>query len=223
MRRASSSRCRESRTRLAAAGVLALCVVSGACLAIVSRRPLQPLRLVTRWTLELRGARFIASSRARLQSALYDCGPTALADFMELAGRPVPSRASLMRLTATDAGGTTLGNLETAAVASGMRVITVRWDPTDLPLLPVPSLVWVDRRHFVVVARHAEADSLEIHDPAAGHYRMAAAHFARSWSGDALILLDNISPSPSGLRVRQATPSPAGHAGTPIQNDGGME
>ena len=181
------------RMRVLAGGVLALFGAMAVCLATVSRNPLEPLRAVTRWSLEWRGARFIAQDGARLQSSLNDCGPTALADFLELVGLAVPSADSLKRLAATDQHGTTLRNLEIAAVASGLRVFAVRWDPAELSLLPLPSLVWVDRRHFVVVARRVSTDSLEIHDPASGRYRMTLDRFAHSWSGDALIPLDSIS------------------------------
>lgn len=208
---------------MSAAAALGACLISAACLAVAARQPLEPLRAATRWSLEWRGARFITSGDARLQSSFNDCGPTALADLLELAGLPVPSEDSLIRLTSTDGRGTTLQNLEAAAVASGLRVMSVAWDPSELWMLPVPSLVWVERRHFVVVARRDKGDTLEIHDPAAGRYRIAGERFVRSWTGDALIPLDSNSLSASGRRVREATPSPAGHAGTSIQNDGGFK
>ncbi|MGH7653852.1 MAG: cysteine peptidase family C39 domain-containing protein [Gemmatimonadaceae bacterium] len=212
----------QRRTRALAGGVLLLSVATGGCLAVASHSPLEPLRAVTRWSLEWRGARFIARGGARLQSSLYDCGPTALADFLEIEGLAVPSADSMKRLTDTRQNGTTLANLERAAAASGLRVFSVRWDPAELSLLPLPSLVWVERRHFVVVARRTGADSVEIHDPAVGRYRMTVDRFARSWSGDALIPLDSISPPPVGPHVRDAAPSPAGDAGTPFQNEGGF-
>ncbi|HEY2850969.1 MAG TPA: cysteine peptidase family C39 domain-containing protein [Gemmatimonadaceae bacterium] len=155
---------------------------------------MQPLRLAAKWSLEWRGARFIELGGARLQSSLNDCGPTALAEFLELEGRPVPSRDSLLRLTRTGRYGTTLAQLETAATLSGLRVFAIAWSPMELRDLPVPSLAWVDHRHFVVVARRDAADSVEVHDPAAGRYRMATEQFARVWSGAALVPLDSISP-----------------------------
>jgi ABC-type bacteriocin/lantibiotic exporter with double-glycine peptidase domain len=160
----------------------------------MSRSPLMPLRTVARWTLMWRGARFIEQGSVRLQSALNDCGPTALADLLELTGLAVPSPDSLRRLTATDLHGTTLDKLEAAATVAGLPVFSVRWDPSEIAELPLPSLAWVDRRHFVVVARRSSVDSVEVRDPAAGHYRMATDHFARVWSGEALIPLDSISP-----------------------------
>jgi ABC-type bacteriocin/lantibiotic exporter with double-glycine peptidase domain len=160
-------------------------------LASASSSPLQPLRTVTRWSLELRGARFLSHDHARLQASLDDCGPTALADLLDIEGLPVPTPDSLRRLTGTKATGTTLGALGAAAGIAGLRVLPVRWDPVDLALLPTPSLVWVERRHFVVVARRSSGDSVEVLDPAAGQYRMATDQFARLWSGDALIPLDS--------------------------------
>ena len=185
---------RRPRTRAIAAAVLALSAAAVTCLAIASRNPLEPLRTVTRWTLEWRGARFVAQGSARLQSSLNDCGPTALADFLELTGLAVPSPDSLRRLTLMGSNGTTLDNLEAAAAVTGLRVFSVRWDPAELAQLPLPSLVWVDRRHFVVVARRSSVDSVEVHDPAVGRYRMATDRFAHVWSGEALVPLDSISP-----------------------------
>lgn len=185
---------RRRRHGLAATAVLATSILSAVALARVSRTPLQPLRVLTRWSLESRGARFISQGRARLQSSLNDCGPTALADFLELSGLHVPPQDSLRRLASMTAEGTTLGALEAVALSEGLRVFSVRWDPTELGRLPLPSLVWVERRHFVVIASRSRTDSVEVHDPAAGRYRMASARFARLWSGEALIPLDSISP-----------------------------
>ena len=209
--------------RRSAAAILALAGAGVICLALACRDPMQPLRLAAKWSLEWRGARFIGLGGARLQASLNDCGPTALADFLELEGRPVPSRDSLFRLTRTGGYGTTLAQLETAAKLSGLRVFAVAWSPMELRDLPVPSLAWVDHRHFVVVARRDATDSVEVHDPAAGRYRMATERFARVWSGAALVPLDSISPSRERRLVGRAIPSPVGHTGTSIQNDGGLK
>lgn len=188
------TRNRKARRRVLAAVALATMASAAFGVVVASRNPLQPLRTYTRWSLRWRGARFIAQGRARLQSSLNDCGPTALADFLELSGLPVPAPDSLRRLTATSPSGTTLGNLGTAALSAGLRVFPVRWDPAELAQLPLPSLVWVERSHFVVVAARSLPDSVEVHDPAAGRYRMAGDRFARLWSGEALVPLDSISP-----------------------------
>ena len=185
---------RQTRRRRLAAAVLLTSALAVVSLASAIRNPLQPLRAFTRWSLQSRGARFIAQGGARLQSSLDDCGPTALADFLELTGLPVPPPDNLRRLAFTTPNGTTLGDLGTAAGNAGLRVFPVRWDPAELSELPLPSLVWVERGHFVVVARRTRPDSVEVHDPAAGLYRMTSERFARLWSGEALVPLDSISP-----------------------------
>jgi hypothetical protein len=188
------TRNRNVRRRILA-GVALLTLASAAlCVVSTSRNPLQPLRTITRWSLRLRGARFVPQGRVRLQSSLDDCGPTALADFLELSGLSVPTPDSLRRLTGTNPRGTTLASLESAALTAGLRVFPVRWNPVELAQLPLPSLVWVERSHFVVVAARPRPDSVEVHDPAAGRYRMAGDRFARLWSGEALVPLDSISP-----------------------------
>lgn len=190
----AQSSTRSKRRGVQATALLAMSLLSVASIAHVSRNPLAPLRAITRWSLERQGARFIALGAARLQSSLNDCGPAALADFLELSGLPVPPPDSLRRLAGTTASGTTLAALESVATDRGLRVFSVHWDPAELSQLPVPSLVWVERRHFVVVANRWREDSVEIHDPAAGRYRISNARFARLWSGEALVPLDSISP-----------------------------
>lgn len=186
---------RAAQFRALASGALVASTVAAACLAVASQNPMGPLRAIARWTLERKGARFLAAAHVRLQSSLDDCGPTALAELLDLSGLPVPSAASLRRLSETTAGGTTLANLGIAAGKAGLPVFAVHWDPVDLDQLPLPSLAWVERRHFVVLARRGNGDSLDIHDPAAGHYRMSVNQFARLWSGAALVPFDRISHS----------------------------
>jgi ABC-type bacteriocin/lantibiotic exporter with double-glycine peptidase domain len=179
--------------RVLAAAIPAAFVALASCVAITSRNPLQPLRAVNRWSLHWRGARFVAQGHARLQSSLNDCGPTALADLLELTGVRVPPRDTLRALSALQSRGTTLGDLGIAAAYAGLRVFPVQWDPHEIAQLPLPSLVWVDRGHFVVVAHRIESDSVEVYDPAAGRYRIASDRFVGLWSGEALIPLDSIS------------------------------
>ena len=190
--------------RTVAKTVAVSAVIAAACLGTVSRNPLGPLRLFSRWSLERRGARFLDSGSERLQPSLDDCGPTALADLLDLSGRAVPPDDSLRKLAATTSSGTTIHNLATAAAIAGLRLFEVRWDPGDLAQLPLPSIVWVEHNHFVVVARRERADSVDVFDPASGHYRMAGARFGRLWSGTALIQLDRI-----GFRRESDDPSAA--------------
>lgn len=183
-----------SRFRALAAVALLVSAMSAGGLALVSFNPIGPLRALTRWSLQWKGARFSTRDRARLQSSLNDCGATALADLLELAGLVVPSQEHLRRLTVTTVAGTTLADLDAASNALGLPVFTVQWDRADLAVLPLPSLVWVERRHFVVIARRTRGDSLEIHDPAVGHYVMSVERFTRLWSGAALVPLESFSP-----------------------------
>ena len=190
----NSTKNRPRRNHVRAAAILIVAALTASCVASASLHPLRPLQAVERIALQIRGARFEPQGGARLQSSLNDCGPTALADFLELSGVSMPPAESLLRLTHVEPRGTTLENLAAAAGRAGLPVFSVRWDPADIANLPVPALVWVEKSHFVVVARRTHNDSIEINDPAAGRYVMAADRFARLWSGEALIPLDSISP-----------------------------
>ena len=196
---------RRVRNRILAAAVLATLGVSSLGFALAGTTPLRPLRVVSRWSLERAGARFVDDQRVRLQSSLNDCGPTALADLLDLAGQRVPAADSLRQLSRLTARGTTLANLEQAAKVSGLETTAVHWSPDELETLPLPALVWVDQRHFVVVSQRVSQDSVEIHDPAAGLYRIARDRFAHTWTGEALIISDSLDShrtSQSRLNVR---------------------
>lgn len=182
----------KNRQRWLATGLLLSAAVLLVLVSFAGQNPLGTLRQLSRWSLERRGARFLESERERFQPSLDTCGPTALADLLELSGRPVPSSDSLRRLTSTTAHGTTIGALASAAASLGLTLFEISWDPHEIERLPLPSLVWVERNHFVVVARRGKADSLDVFDPAAGHYRIASDRFSRLWSGAALIQLDRI-------------------------------
>lgn len=183
---------RRTRRRLLAATLLASVAITALGVGFAAREPLRPLRMFARWSLESKGARFVANARARAQTSINDCGPTALADLLDLTGRAVPSADSLDRLASLKPNGTTLARIAAAAGVVGLPLFTVRWNPAELALLPLPSLVWVNRNHFVVVSRRSAPDSVEVHDPATGLYRIQSDRFARLWSGEALILLDSI-------------------------------
>jgi hypothetical protein len=197
-----SRRATRSRPQRLAAGLFLSAALALVCLGAASRNPLGALRHISRWSLERRGARFLHSGFERFQPSLDACGPTALADLLELTGHRVPPTDSLRMLTSTTGDGTTIEALASAAARAGLQLFEVRWDPEELAQLPLPSLVWVERNHFVVVARRDRTDSVDVFDPAAGHYRMAGARFVRLWSGAALIQLDGI-----GLRREPDEPS----------------
>jgi hypothetical protein len=183
---------RRKRSAKLASGIALGATLALISLAAASSNPLGALRRFTRFSLERRGARFFDSEHVRLQSSLDACGPTALADLLELTGHPVPSADSLRKLSSTSAVGTTIEALARAAAQAGLQLFEVKWDPEEFARLPLPSLVWVERNHFVVVARRDRTDSVDVFDPAAGHYRMAGARFARLWSGAALIQINRI-------------------------------
>jgi ATP-binding cassette subfamily B protein len=153
----------------------------------------------------------VAGADVRLQTSLYDCGPSALGELLALSGRRVPSAETLRQLAATTPQGTTLSGLAAAATASGLRVTQVEWSPADLGLLPLPSIIWVERSHFVVLARSHSPDSMEVHDPAAGLYRMAIENVRHIWSGRGLVLRDSLRlPTAGVISTQSRTPSSRG-------------
>ncbi len=178
-----------ARRRLARrAGASALLVVIGLALfgaTAVARDPIAALRLVTRAELRLEGGRMLGWEGVVAQRTLFDCGPAAVATLMLRLGREQPSLETVAQLSGTTPRGTTLRGLSTALHALGVGHLLHaggRW-----PLDHRPVLAWVRPGHFVVVERAPVAGMVDVLDPRVGRYRIAAAVFAESWPGAALV------------------------------------
>jgi predicted double-glycine peptidase len=162
------------------------------------------------------GAELLGREGLTLQSGLHDCGPAALANLVGMLGREAPTLDSLGRLAGTRPSGTRLSGLVRAAAAMGVPLST--WTGSSGPeaALPVPSIAWVWRSHFVTVVSRDGAGRLEILDPLVGRYRMSAADFHRIWSGEVLLVVQEAAPLVATSVAALFPPAGGFHAKSPF-------
>ncbi|MBA2556835.1 MAG: hypothetical protein H0V12_05730 [Chloroflexi bacterium] len=125
-------------------------------------------------------------SQELLQKKLYDCGPAALAEALRLRGVVVSSE-EIERLAGTTVRGTSMLGLQRAAAAVGVRADGMMLGFDDLHRVPLPVLVFVRGRHFVLVTA-VDGYVVSVHDPAIGRVQFGRAQFLRDWHGEALVL-----------------------------------
>jgi ABC-type bacteriocin/lantibiotic exporter with double-glycine peptidase domain len=126
--------------------------------------------------------------QAPLQKKLYDCGPAVLAEALRRRGIAVRSE-DIEALAGTTPRGTTMLGLQEAAAALGVRTEGVRLTFQDLRRTPLPAIVFVRDRHFVLVTSTSE-DAVTVLDPAAGQIVVGRSQFLREWRGEALVFAD---------------------------------
>jgi hypothetical protein len=120
-----------------------------------------------------------------LQRKRYDCGPAALAELLRLRGVEARSE-DLEHLAGTTPSGTTMLGLQEAAAAMGVKSQGMILGFDDLRRVPLPVLVFVKGRHFVLVT-DVGAASVSLHDPALGRIKVGRAQFLRDWHGESLV------------------------------------
>jgi len=174
--------------RLAGAVLLA-----GLCAAGVGLPLLHPDRLLARIRSSLRtadlaaGARLLPSEGMIWQRGWTDCGPAALANWLQLVGGTPPPLDTLSRLTGLGPRGTRLGRIARVAVTLGFPVGVRTLDPAGGPRVlrgyTTPLVVWVHPGHFVTVAALTPGDSVDVLDPLRGRQLLPWSLFARRWNG----------------------------------------
>jgi ATP-binding cassette subfamily B protein len=136
-----------------------------------------------------------------LQRDASDCGPAVLAMAAAYYGKRL-SIAQLREHAGTDARGTTLAGLMTAAQRVGFSARGVRATPEALKQIAVPAIAhWQEnnRNHFVVIYGVSKSH-VRIADPARGRRKLPMKEFLSGWTG-VLLLLTQTS------RLREVTGS----------------
>jgi ABC-type bacteriocin/lantibiotic exporter with double-glycine peptidase domain len=171
-------------------------ILSAVAIPVVARTMADPrvLRAAFQWHA---GLKLIEPTDSPLQTKRYDCGPAALAELLRRRGIAVTSER-LEELAGTTPSGTTMLGLQRAAAAVGAESqgMILRFD--DLQRVPLPLLVFVRGRHFVLVTA---ADTAAVHllDPAIGRVQVGRAQFLREWHGESLVFQTGALPT-SGRR-----------------------
>jgi ABC-type bacteriocin/lantibiotic exporter with double-glycine peptidase domain len=140
-----------------------------------------------------RGAQFVTDSGVVLQQTYSDCGAAALSMTLQLFG-VTRSRTSLVSELHTGPAGTTLYEMRLAAERAGVHARSWRLRRSDVSIVPLPAIAWVNGNHFVVVRRRLDATRLEVDDPAIGTLIWPIASFVQHWSGEALVFFPTWVP-----------------------------
>ena len=134
------------------------------------------------------GADFRPASDVYRQESFHDCGPAALANYLQVLGvGAIPELDSIATLAGTTLMGTALRGLAVAAhEVLGFTPDAGRLDPEGIGASDLPLLAWFDRGHFVVVEGREPDGRFTIIDPLLGRYVLSRDVLARRWTGEAL-------------------------------------
>jgi NHLM bacteriocin system ABC transporter peptidase/ATP-binding protein len=119
-----------------------------------------------------------------LQIEALECGAASLAMVLAGYGR-WESLRTLRAACGVDRDGSTLSELAGAGVQFGLAPTVHRGTAGDLNGLPMPAIIWWDRKHFVVLEGAAKG-SFYVNDPAFGRLTYSAKTFERLYSGAAV-------------------------------------
>jgi ABC-type bacteriocin/lantibiotic exporter with double-glycine peptidase domain len=69
----------------------------------------------------------------------------------------------------------------------GLRACGWKVDPKELPGMPMPAILFVDNRHFVVLDSVDREDRAFVRDPAIGRIRIPGKRLRSRWRGEVLV------------------------------------
>lgn len=137
-------------------------------------------------------------TQRRPQMEDADCGPACLAIILAHHGLRVPVNEIRERCGVGRDGLSGTG-LKIAADLYGVEIRAWRVTAAEAAGLPVPSMVFVDARHYVVL-EGVRRGWVYLNDPAVGRVRLSKADFARRFSGIALVISPGENFAPGGPR-----------------------
>lgn len=135
------------------------------------------------------------------QTQIADCGAACLTMLLHSYGREEPFETVRDRL-GTGSNGVTARAILNGARQFGLRGRGIRLDLDAIGFLQPGAILHWEFRHFVVF-ESANAQGVNIVDPALGRRRVAMNEFSRSFTGVALILEPTAEFSPLARRDRQ--------------------
>jgi ABC-type bacteriocin/lantibiotic exporter with double-glycine peptidase domain len=151
----------------------------------------------------LQGAIYRDDTSTVLQRHNNDCGAAAL--MMILKDRGIKSDlADLERDMALRPEGVSLLNLRELAARRGAPGTSWMLSLDDLKHAPLPAILFVHGRHYVVVTRFVNPYVAEVRDPAIGKLYWPTMTLSLAWSGESLIFDPRWAPegSPGKAQLR---------------------
>lgn len=135
------------------------------------------------------GGVYLGRSQVVFQRADNDCGAAALKmvfDHYRIAGSLDELARKLIDHNETE--GTSMLRLKEVAESAGLSAAGWRIAERDLPGVPLPSIVLLNRNHFVVLEAVDAGGDVIYADPAVGRVRMATRLFLQKSRGEMLII-----------------------------------
>ncbi|MFF3664859.1 cysteine peptidase family C39 domain-containing protein [Microtetraspora malaysiensis] len=127
-----------------------------------------------------------------------DCGPACLGIVFAHYGLRVPLH-EIRERCGVGRDGLSGAGLKAAGEHYGFDIAAWRLDADELGTLPVPSMIFVDRRHYAVF-EGARGRWVYLNDPAVGRIRMRREEFRPRFSGIALVPRPGEGFRPGGVR-----------------------
>jgi ABC-type bacteriocin/lantibiotic exporter with double-glycine peptidase domain len=140
------------------------------------------------------GARFLGgvtyqgSEGVFFQRDASDCGAAALKMIFENHGIRV-GYDNLLAELATSPSGTSMLRLKQLSEASGLRCEGWRLTLSDLRRAPLPAILFVGGKHFIVLDSFTVSGEALIRDPSRGRLRVSPRRLATMWQGETLLFL----------------------------------
>ncbi|MEV6981440.1 cysteine peptidase family C39 domain-containing protein [Sphaerisporangium sp. NPDC051017] len=131
-----------------------------------------------------------------------DCGPACLSTIFAYHGLRVPLR-NIRERCGVGRDGLTGAGLKAAGDAYGFTISGWRVEADELETFPVPSMIFVDHRHYVVLEGMRKRWAY-INDPAVGRIRLSREEFRRRFSGIAVVPRPGEGFVPGGPRFLMA-------------------
>ncbi len=123
------------------------------------------------------------------QQSYDDCGGAALKMILEHFDIPVEYGLLWQRLHDSPEGATML-SIKQLAEFEGLLCEGWRLSPQDLLAIPLPAVLLLQRRHFVVVASVNAAKGIVILDPVRGRLRVSVRKLVSLWNGETLLFCE---------------------------------
>ncbi|MET9246776.1 cysteine peptidase family C39 domain-containing protein [Nonomuraea sp. NPDC003709] len=131
-----------------------------------------------------------------------DCGPACLSTIFAHHGLRVPVR-EIRERCGVGRDGLTGAGLKAAAEEYGFTIGGWRVEADALESFPVPSMIFVDQRHYVVLEGMRKRWAY-LNDPAVGRIRLSREEFRRRFSGIVLVPRPGEGFTPGGPRFPMA-------------------
>ena len=123
-----------------------------------------------------------------LQRTATDCGGAALKMIFDRLDIPMEYGPLLQRLHSGPQG-TTMSSMKELAESAGLLCEGWRLGPDDLPGIPLPAVLLLRPRHFVVVETVRPPDGVLILDPLRGRLRVPLRRLLADWKGESLLFI----------------------------------